>query len=312
MNLSNFGYEVLIQPALYAASVIAVLVALFKGAGRKKKRFRLRKGAGRRALLTLAVAAVILPAIVVTPPGHRAAIFNLRDGVSDVERGEGVSLVIPYVQTARMVNIRTQVFTNAEVFSQSSDLQEITVHIAVNYHVDPDQAAELYQQVGLGYELTIIQPAVLQLVKQEVGLVLAADFAVNREPLARVIESELDDQLGPFGIVVEFVNIEDAVFDPDFIAAVKDKVIADELADKERRLIEAEAAKKEQVILQAEAEEQKRLIEARGEKAAIEEVASALSFTNEEYLEWVRLLRWDGVLPATLLGSDASGLLIAP
>ncbi len=322
MNLSSFGYEVLIQPALYAASVIAVLVALLKGSGRDssvsddgtkvKGPFRLRAGAGRRTLFTLAVAAVIVPAIVVTPPGHRAAIFNLRDGVSDVERGEGVSLVIPYVQTARMVNIRTQVFTNAEVFSQSSDLQEITVHIAVNYHVDPDQAAELYQQVGLGYELTIIQPAVLQLVKQEVGLVLAADFAVNREPLARVIESELDDQLGPFGIVVEFVNIEDAVFEPDFFAAVKDKVIADELADKERRLIEAEAAKKEQVILQAEAEEQKRLIEARGEKAAIEEVASALSFTNEEYLEWVRLLRWDGVLPATLLGSDATGLLIAP
>ncbi len=312
MNLSSFGYEVLIQPALYAASVIAVLVALFKGAGRKKKRFRLRKGAGRRALFTLAVAAVIVPAIVVTPPGHRAAIFNLRGGVSDVERGEGVSLILPYVQTARMVNTRTQVFTNAEVFAQSSDLQEITVHVAVNYHVDPDQAAELYQQVGLGYELTIIQPAVLQLVKQEVGLIKAADFAVNREPLARAVERELEDQLGPFGVVVEFVNIEDAVFDPDFIAAVKDKVIADELADKERRLIEAEAAKKEQVILQAEAEEQKRLIEARGEKAAIEEVASALSFSNEEYLEWVRLLRWDGVLPATLLGSDAGGLLIAP
>ncbi len=312
MNLSSFGYEVLIQPALYAASVIAVLVALFKGAGRKKKRFRLRKGAGRRALLTLAVAAVIVPAIVVTPPGHRAAIFNLRGGVSDVERGEGVSLILPYVQTARMVNTRTQVFTNAEVFAQSSDLQEITVHVAVNYHVDPDQAAELYQQVGLGYELTIIQPAVLQLVKQEVGLIKAADFAVNREPLARAVERELEDQLGPFGVGVEFVNIEDAVFDPDFIAAVKDKVIADKLAVKERRLIEAEAAKKEQVILQAEAEEQKRLIEARGEKAAIEEVASALSFSNEEYLEWVRLLRWDGVLPATLLGSDAGGLLIAP
>ncbi len=312
MNLSSFGYEVLIQPALYAASLIAILVALFKGAGRKKKRFRLRKGAGRRALLTLAVAAVIVPAIVVTPPGHRAAIFNLRGGVSDIERGEGVSLIIPYVQTARMVNTRTQVFTNDEVFAQSSDLQEITVHVAVNYHVDPDQAAELYQQVGLGYELTIIQPAVLQLVKQEVGLIKAADFAVNREPLARAVERELEAQLGPFGVVVEFVNIEDAVFDPDFISAVKDKVIADELADKERRLIEAEAAKKEQVILQAEAEEQKRLIEARGEKRAIEEVASALSFTNEEYLEWVRLLRWDGVLPATLLGSDAGGLLIAP
>lgn len=313
MNLDAYGYEVLIQPALYAAAVIAVCVALLKGAGRRDGKLRLARGAGRRAGLVLAVAALIVPAVVVTPPGHRAAIYNLSGGVSPIERGEGVSLIIPYAETARMVNVRTRVFTDGEVYAQSSDLQEITVQIAVNYHVDPDLAAELYQRVGLDYEKTIIRPAVLQLVKQEVGLVKAADFAINREPLARAIESELTAQLAGFGVTVEYVNIEDAIFDPDFIRAVKEKVVADEIADKEQRLVAAETARKQQQIIQAEAVEQRKLIEARGESAAIETIAAALGFTPDQYLQWLLIGRWTGDLPQTLLGDPGEfGVLLTP
>ncbi len=309
MNLEAFGYEVLIQPALYVFAAVAVLVSLLKG----KQGWKIAEGGWKRAGITLAVAAVILPAIVITPPGHRAAIYTLQHGVSDVERGEGLSFVIPYAQTARMVNVRTQVYRNDEVFAQSSDLQEITVHVAVNYHVEPDQAAELYQDIGLGYEDTIVGPAVLQLTKQEVGLVLAVAFAQNREPLARAVERALVVQLAPYGIVVEFVNIEDAVFDPDFIRAVKNKVIADEEAAREQRLIAAERAKKAQTILIAEAEEQRRLIEARGERQAIDEIAAALGFSADEYLEWLLIGQWSGDLPTTLIGDAGEfGVLLTP
>jgi len=309
--IDKFGYEILLQPALYAVAAIGVFVALFRGAGRKRKRFRLQTGAGRRALVAGLVAAVVLPAVVITPPGHRAAIYTLTKGVSDVERNEGLSLVFPYAQTARMVNVRTQVYKNPTVYAQSSDLQEITVHIAVNHHVDPDLAAEVYQTVGLDYEATVIEPAVLQLVKQEVGLVKAVDFAQNRQLLSQNIQTALTEQLAVYGVVVEFVNIEDAVFDPDFIKAVKDKVIAVEEATKQENLIAAEEAKKQQVILQAEAEEQKKLIEARGAADAISSVAGALGFTTDEYLEWMLIGAWSGDLPTTLIGDagDFSVLL---
>ncbi len=312
MNLEAFGYEILLQPALYVAAFITVLFTLFKGFG-KEKGWRFAKGAGKRAGRALLIAAVVLPAIVITPPGHKAAIYSMVGGVSETERSEGWSFIFPYFQTARMVNIRTLVYRNAEVFAQSSDLQEITVHVAVNYHVDPGQAAELYQDIGLGYEATVVGPAVLQLVKQEVGLILAVDFARNREPLARAVETALTVQLAPYGITVEFVNIEDAVFDQAFILAVKNKVIADEEAAREQRLIAAEAAKKEQTILKAEAEEQKRLIEARGEREAIVKIAAALGFSSDEYLEWLLIGAWSGDLPTTLIGDAGDfGVLLTP
>ena len=316
------SYEVLIQPAVYLAALVAVLFALFKGSARNpvpdgeggftKGRFTLKVGAKRKAGLTLLAAALVVPALVITPPGHRAAIYNLGGGVNPVERGEGLSLVIPYVQTARMVNVRTQVYS-VEVYPQSKDLQEVTVPVAVNYSVNPDQAAELYQKVGLLYPQTIIAPAVAQLLTQEVGLFLAQDFAQSRAALAEAVHQALEARLAPYGVNVESVNVEDAIFDPQFIQAVKEKVIADQEAAEQERLVLAEEAKKQQVIRQAEGESQRRLLTAEGEAAAIESVSSALGLTPTEYLRWVMLSAWNGMLPSTLVGDAGEfGLLLAP
>ena len=312
MNLEAFGYEILLQPALYVAALLTVVFTLFKGFG-KEKGWRFAKGAGKRAGIALIVAAVVLPAIVVTPPGHRAAIYTLTSGVSDVERGEGLSFVFPYAQTARMVNVRTQVYRNAEVFAQSLDLQEITAHVALNYHVDPDEAAELYQSIGLGYEETIIAPAVLQLAKQEIGLVKAVDFARKRGPLARNIEAALTVQLAPYGIIVEYFNIEDAVFQPKFVQDIADKVSAEILKETSLRLVTVAENEKQVVIKVAEAEGQRRLIEAEGERQAIEKIATALGFSSDEYLEWLLIGAWSGDLPTTLIGDAGDfGVLLTP
>jgi regulator of protease activity HflC (stomatin/prohibitin superfamily) len=93
---------------------------------------------------------------------------------------------------------------------------------------------------------------------------------------------------------VTSVQIEDAVFDGDFIQSVKEKVIADQEVEEQRKLIEARRAEKEQITLQAEAERAR---------------AAALGLSPQEYLEWLWLQRWDGQLPQTLL-SDAAEIIL--
>jgi prohibitin 2 len=315
--LHSFGIEVLVQPALYAAAAITVLVLLLKGSSRPTKdidgvtvkgRRQLAPGARKRALLALLAAFIILPALVITPPGHRAAIYNLGGGVSSNERSEGLSFVLPWIQSARQVSVRTQVY-EVELYPQTKDLQEVTVPVAVNYHVEPEMAAELYQAVGLNYQTTVIAPAISQLLTQEVGQFFAVDFAENRAALASAVGTALQGRLDHYGIIVESVNVRDAIFDPAFITAVKEKVIADQEAAEQERLVAAEKHKKDQVIQQAQAESGRRRITAEGEAQAIKDVASALGFTPAEYLEWVRLGKWDGALPRTVVGSDTADLI---
>ena len=155
-----------------------------------------RIGNSFRAVGWAAAVLVASTALVVTPPGHRGVVYSQSGGVITAERVEGLSFIIPLVQSAVQIDVRTQKY-EVEAFAQTKDLQEITVPIAVNYHVDPRLAAELYQEVGRDYERVVIRPAVLQHAKAAVGQVRAVDFAVQRAQLATDIASTLEAELAP-------------------------------------------------------------------------------------------------------------------
>jgi regulator of protease activity HflC (stomatin/prohibitin superfamily) len=303
-------YEVLIQPALWAVSIGVATVY----AARASRAARSRRIADRtrsrplfiRAGIAALVAALVVPAIGIVPPGHRGVIYSAGGGISANERGEGFTLMIPWIQHMRSISVRTHKVFSDQVFAQSLDLQEITVVASVNYHIEPDRAAELYQEVGSSYQVTVIQPALFQRTKAAVGQVAAEDFASNRAALAATIQAQLAEQLAPYGIVIEFINIEDAIFDPAFVESVKQKVIAEQEATKQENLIRAEAAKKEQVIIQAEARARSVLVEAEAQADANELLALSLT---PELLRWRWLVGWDGVLPTTLVGGKAPLLI---
>lgn len=252
-----------------------------------------KKWIGRSAL-GLAGLGLLYASLVITPFGHRAAIWSV-GGVSYEERQPGLSFVVPLVQRAYVLDVREQRFvtldgeSKANAFIQSLDLQEITVRASLVYRVQPDQAAELYDQVGPDYEAAIIEPIFYDAVKEVGGQVVAEAFASQLAAIAEDVEDIVAPQLAERGIQVRSVALEDAVFDPDFILSVKEKVIADQEVAEQQRLVEAERAKKEQVQLQAEAEELRRV---------------ELGLTPQEYLSWLYLQRWDGSLPSTLVGAS--------
>lgn len=302
-------YEQLIQPALWALSIGTAVGFGFRAAlaaRRKRSRAKVRPSLIRAGVAGL-VALAVVPAIGVVPPGHRGVVYNASGGVSLKERGEGVTLLIPWVQHMRNMSVRTQKAYSSKVYAQSLDLQEITVVASVNYHVEPDRAAEIYRGVGFDYKDTVIQPALFQRTKAAIGQVRAEDFAVSRGSLATTIDAQLTEQLSPYGIVVEFVNIEDAIFDRDFVAAVKAKIVAEQYAAEQNRLIEAEAAIKQQVIIQAEGRARSVLVEATAQAEANRRLALSLS---QELLRWQWLVRWDGMVPSTLVGGADATLLL--
>lgn len=305
-------YVVLLQPALFVIAGVLALVALFKGFYRDVPnedgyaRLRFRSGVSRRVAVPLLALALLAPAIVVTPPGHRGVIFSQSGGVQSNERVEGLSFILPYFQSAIQMDVRTQKY-EVELFAQTLDLQEITVPMAVNYNVLPEIAAELYQEVGRDYEDTIIRPAALQIGKQSIGLVKAVDFARERAALAEDIFDSLYQELLPRGIVVTFVAVEDAVFDPLFIIAVKNKVIADERASEQERLVAATLAEAEQVRAAASGVADAILVEAMAQAEANEILALSLSL---DLLTWQRILQWDGSLPNTLLSGGEADILL--
>src|SRR3990167_1147357 len=299
-------YEEMVQPALWAVTVVGAVVLTGRALWIRRKGRRVKPLLIGAAGL-IGAAAVLVPAIGVVPAGYRGVVYEYSGGVNPTERGEGVTLLIPWVQHLRNFSVRTQKVYSDKVFSQSKDLQEITVVASVNYHVQPSKAAELYQGVGPDYQNITIQPALFQRTKAAIGQVIAEDFAKARERLSQTIQAQLTDQLAGYGIVVEYVNIEDAIFDPAFVKAVKNKIIADQRAQEQTRLIAAEAAIKQQVIIQAQARARSVKIEAQAQAKANILLARSLS---PDLLQWRWMLEWDGTLPKTLVGSKDANLLL--
>ena len=336
----TLGYEVLLQPAVFAAGVLYAIYHLLKGFYRTEiqvdeipvKVTRWKATGVRKAAMGFGVAVIFVLGTVVVPFGHRGVIWST-GGVDYTEREPGLSFIIPVVQSDVVVDVRERRFTTvykdgedkgkANGFVQTSDLQEVTVKASLVYRINPDQAAEIYDNVGPEYETAIIEEVLYDAVKEAGGACVpdeegnctrtALSFARQLNDIANEIKDIVTPELEARGLQVLTVSVEDAIFDEQFIQAVKEKVIADEEAAEQRKLVEAERAKKEQRILAAEALEQEKLIAARGEEQAIQQIAQALGFTPQEYLEWLLLTQWDGVLPDTLVGSGTGlDLLLAP
>jgi len=294
-DLSYIEYMV---PGMWLVLLVVTVVLMFR---RKWK----------MALISILAGGFFLGVLVVTPPGHRGVIYSWSGGISQTERTEGVSLMVPLYQSANMVNVRVQKYENLEVFAQTADLLEVTVQIGVNYRIQPTRAAEVFQDIGKFYERDIIEPAVLTIAKRQIGLVEAVDFPARRLAIADAITTDLTARLERRGIEVTYVAIQDNFFDPDFVRAVLEKEVADEKAATALRQIEIARNEAESIRQRASGDADAVALRGMGESIAIEAIAEALGFTPEQYLDWLQLNRWDGRLPSTLVGDAGNmGLLL--
>ncbi len=298
-----------LQALLMGASVLtAVIIALTgiyrydhedgeRATGYSVRRLKIAGG-------TLISGLLIASTLAWVPAGHRGVVFDQSSGVVQAEKGEGITVVVPFWQRVHNMNVRTQVYVY-ESFVQTKDLQEVTLPIAINFRVAPDRAAEVFQEVGFDYVPTIIAPAALQASTQAAGQIVAADIAQERATLARQITEIIAPQLDSHGIEVEYVSVEDAVFDGEFLAAVKAKVIANERAEESARLVAVAENEARQAIATAEGAAKAIAIEA----AAKQEEQNLLGLSPTEYV-WFKV--WNGQLPVTLLGESGEFIVNLP
>ena len=206
----------------------------------------------------------------------------------------------------------------------TKDIQQATMKLTVNYNIDPMNAHELYQRIGLAYQNTLIEPNVLSSVKDVVGKVEADKFVNNREIVTQEIKDKISTILAPSHIIVQEVAIEDISFSGAFENAIEAKQIATQEAIKaQNETVRVTEEGKQQVIkAKALADSQKAESEAKAyaikveseakaeatkqiglaEAAAIREKSKALA-ENSKLVELTKAEKWNGALPQNMYGS---------
>jgi regulator of protease activity HflC (stomatin/prohibitin superfamily) len=213
------------------------------------------------------------------------------------------------------MEVRTQKIVESTA-SASKDLQDVSTQVALNYHVNPDRAQVLYQQLGFDYANRIITPAIQESVKQVTARFNAEELITKRETVKNQIEEQIKARLAPYNVIVDTISITEFAFSQQFVNAVESKVEAQQRAlqaQNELRRIQIEAQQNEAKaigeqkanIARAEGVKQANVLQAEGEAQAITIIDQQLR-SNPTYLEWLKATRWDGKLPLVTGGGGGA------
>jgi prohibitin 2 len=282
-------------------------------------------GKGSNSLIKIVIPAVIGIIIVgflvtnsikIVDAGNRGVLLNF--GAVDVSRSlnEGIHFVVPVRDNVVQMEVRTQKITEDTV-SASQDLQDVSTQVALNYHLDPDNAQVVYRQLGVDYANRVIVPAIQESVKQVTARFNAEELITQRESVKTEIEQQIRARLAAYNIIVDTISITEFEFSPEFVRAVEAKVAAQQRAlqaQNELRRIEIEAQQAEARavgeqqanIARAEGVRQANVLQAQGEAQAITTIDEQLR-QSPSYLEWLKSQRWDGQLPLVVGGGAGSG-----
>lgn len=221
-------------------------------------------------------------------PGTRGVVLNF-GAVQKSVLNEGLHFLIPVMQKAAIVNVQIQKATT-ETVAASSDLQDVTSTLALNYHVLPDMANVVYQTIGIEFKDRVIDPAILEVVKAVSARYTAEELITKRPLVSEEMRQALTERLKIHNIVVDAFSIVAFSFSKVFTEAIESKQTAEQLALKAKRDLDRISVEAEQTITAAKAEaEALRLQKANisGDLIELRRIEANLKAIE----------KWNGVLP---------------
>ncbi|MFL6399808.1 MAG: prohibitin family protein [Nitrososphaeraceae archaeon] len=252
-------------------------------------------------IVTFIIIVIVLSqSTVVVQAGHRGVVVYL-GAVENKVLGEGVHFIIPFAEQVIQLEVRTLKF-QADASAASNDLQEVATVIALNYHIDPNDANIIYQQLGADYSDRIIAPTIQESVKASVAKFNAEELITKRETAKAVIAQAIRNTLSSRDITVETVFITDFKFSEAFASQVESKVVAFQKYLTEQNNLRAVQVIANQTVVQAQAQARARMANATGEAQAINLITEQLR-QSPGYLQWKAINEWNGQMPYTLSGS---------
>jgi prohibitin 2 len=250
------------------------------------------------AIVTFIIIIVVMSeSVVVVQAGHRGVVLYL-GAVENKVLGEGLHFIIPFAEQVIQLEVRTLKF-QADASAASNDLQEVATVIALNYHIDPNDANIIYQQLGADYSDRIIAPTIQESVKASVAKFNAEELITKRETAKAVIAQAIRNTLSSRDITVETVFITDFKFSEAFASQVESKVVAFQKYLTEQNNLRAVQVVANQTVVQAQAQARSNVARAEGESQAIKVITEQLR-QSPQYLQWQSINRWNGQMPYSL------------
>jgi prohibitin 1 len=211
--------------------------------------------------------------VTVVPAGH-VGVVDLFGRVTPDTLKSGLQVVNPL---ARIIHMSVQTQEVKETMDvPSKEGLTVRLEMSVLYHLDPEKAADVYRTVGVDYPSVLLEPQFRSVTRGvTAGYEARALYTSEREQLAHVITKDLQQQVGPRGVVVESTPMRKLTLPERLASAIEDKLNA-----------EQESQRMQFVLQREQQESERKRIEAQG-------VADFQRIVSQGISE--PLLRWKGI-----------------
>jgi prohibitin 1 len=244
--------------------------------------------------LVIIVLAILSKFFVIVNAGERGVLMQFGK-VQEQVLGEGLHVIFPTVYSVKKLSVRVQK-QESSAEASSKDLQDVFTDVALNWHIIPDEANAIFQQIGDEREVVarIIAPAVEEVLKAVIAKYTAEEIITKRGEVKAAVDELLTLRLLTYHIAVDDISLVHVHFSQRFSDAVEAKQIA-----------EQEAKRGEFLALKAVKEAEAKVNLAKGEAEVQRLLRDNLT---PELLERQAIEKWDGKLPL-IVGEGGKNLL---
>lgn len=206
--------------------------------------------------------------------GHVVVVYQFGEIVG--QKGEGLQFIAPW-QTVKNESVQVQRHKFDSIAAFSKETQDVFITATVNYSVSPNAVQTLYRTVGTAWFDRLIEPRVVNFLKEETVKYATVDLAPNREAIRANVKAKLTSELAPFSITVNDLLFDNVDFRPEFKQAIEQKQIATQDALREQEKVKQKQFEAAQQVETAKGEAESTRVRAEGQSAANKLLAESLS-----------------------------------
>jgi regulator of protease activity HflC (stomatin/prohibitin superfamily) len=217
--------------------------------------------------------------------------------------GDGIALHIPIIEQTKSIDttIRRE---SADAVAATSNLQQVTASVAVNYRITRENAVKQYQNfTKKDFVSIVVQPKIQDSVKVVTPKYTAEELVLKRAEVSDDIKNQLIASLSDYGIDIVDVSIANLSFSKDYADAISQKSVLEQQIASARLNSEKVRIEGENNVLAAQKASEVRAIEA-------QQSAVNLEFFKLQVQDRA-VAKWNGVSPL-YVGASAAPLLTVP
>lgn len=237
--------------------------------------------------------------------GHVVVVYEFGEIVG--QKGEGLQFIAPW-QTTRDESVQIQRHRFDDIAAFSKETQDVFITATVNYSVSPTAVQTLYRTVGRNWFDRLIEPRVVNFLKEETVKYTSVDVAPNREEIRAAVRAKLKAELEPYSITVDDLLIDNIDFSDDFKRAIEQKQIATQDALREQEKVKQKQFEAQQLVETAKGEAESTRVRADGQAEANKLLAASLS---PEVIQFQAIQKLGDKIQIALIPSG-QGIIIDP